>query len=168
MATNNSSFNYSAGEINYEYEKLWLSNNWPNARAVDVNWTMERYDYPQPVRNYIFNNWVKVSDKNNGTYCEKNYFENLPENHQYKVSYKQIQKSKSNSQSKGENSEESNQTPLLKAIQYSGLVQNMDDYNKKALEVRINEGEKAMVEHMFKHPETARSLSYGEMRMYYG
>ena len=44
----------------------------------------------------------------------------------------------------------------------------MDEYNKKALEVGINEGEKAMVEHMFKHPETSRSLSYEEMRMYYG
>ena len=39
---------------------------------------------------------------------------------------------------------------------------------KKLWKQGINEGEKAMVEHMFKHPETARTLSYEEMRMYYG
>ena len=44
----------------------------------------------------------------------------------------------------------------------------MDDNNKKALEVMATQGTDAAIKHMFKHPETGRQLSYGEMRMFYG
>ncbi len=53
----------------------WMKQNWPNARAVDHDWTMEKYDYPQYVREWIKKNWIKVNDNNGGTYYEKNYFE---------------------------------------------------------------------------------------------
>jgi hypothetical protein len=46
----------------------WLYTNWPNMKKMDMNWTAERYDYPQYVRQYIEDNWTKVSDKNGGTY----------------------------------------------------------------------------------------------------
>ncbi len=52
---------------------------------------------------------------------------------------------------------------------------NMNNLNKKACEVYINEGEKKFVEHVFTHPEDhdkpkeeKRQLTYAEMRMLYG
>ena len=53
---------------------LWLKIHWPNVRMLDHDWTMERYDYPPFVRQYIKENWVKVSDKNGGTYAEPSYY----------------------------------------------------------------------------------------------
>ena len=55
---------------------MWLKNKWPNVRVLDHNWTMERYDYPQYVRVWIKNNWIKVNDKNGGTYAEPEYYKN--------------------------------------------------------------------------------------------
>ncbi len=46
----------------------WLYTKWPNMKKMDMNWTAERYDYPQYVRQYIKENWIKVSDENGGTY----------------------------------------------------------------------------------------------------
>lgn len=69
----------------FTMEAQWLKQNWPNMRAIDVNWGMERYSYPQNVRNYIFTNWIKVSNNGGGTYCEKNYYNSLPNNHPYKI-----------------------------------------------------------------------------------
>lgn len=46
----------------------WLYTKWPNMKKMDMNWTAERYDYPQYVRQYIEENWIKVSDENGGTY----------------------------------------------------------------------------------------------------
>ena len=57
--------------------KLWLENNWPKTRAVDVDYTMKRYDYPDIVQKYIIDNWIKISDENGGTYCEQEYYKNL-------------------------------------------------------------------------------------------
>ena len=51
----------------------WLSEHWPNARVVDKNWTMERYDYPQEVRDWIETNWIKINNNNGGTWSEPNY-----------------------------------------------------------------------------------------------
>lgn len=121
----------------------WLKQNWPNARAVDINWTMERYCYPQNVRDYIINNWVKVSNNGGGTYCEPEYYNSLPNNHPYKI--QQVKKD-NNSQ----------------------MYNQMDDINKKALKVAANQGEYALVQHMFKHPDNGRALSYAEMRTFYG
>ena len=46
----------------------WLYTKWPNMKKMDMNWTAERYDYPPYVRQYIKDNWIKVSDENGGTY----------------------------------------------------------------------------------------------------
>ena len=45
---------------------------------------------------------------------------------------------------------------------------NMDNYNKKALDVLTTEGVKAGVEYMFKHPKTGEKMDYGTMRSIYG
>ena len=45
---------------------------------------------------------------------------------------------------------------------------NMDEDNKKALNVMKTEGMDAAVKHMFTDQETGRQLSYSEMRMRYG
>ena len=48
----------------------WMADHWPNARKLDVNWTMERYDYPAEVREWIMSSpdWRLVSTENGGTY----------------------------------------------------------------------------------------------------
>jgi hypothetical protein len=45
---------------------------------------------------------------------------------------------------------------------------NMDEDNKKALNVMKTEGMDAAVKHMFTDQETGQQLSYSEMRMRYG
>ena len=45
---------------------------------------------------------------------------------------------------------------------------NIDEDNKKALNVMKTEGMDAAVKHMFTDQETGRQLSYPEMRMRYG
>ena len=51
----------------------WLLSRFPNCKALDEIWTFERYDYPENVRQWIRDNWIKVSDDNGGTYYEGNY-----------------------------------------------------------------------------------------------
>ena len=129
----------------------WLNKHWPNARCADVNWTMERYDYPPFVRKFIKDNWIKVSDSNGGTYCEVDYYNSLPSNHTYKQ----------------------NQPDGAKFFQdfknvFPGCYDQMDKNNKNALNIGASQGAKAAAQHMFKHPETGRQLSYAEMRSFYG
>ena len=57
--------------------KKWLQENWPNVNALDHDWTMERYNYPQYVRDGIAENWVKVNDENDGTWYEPNYHKEM-------------------------------------------------------------------------------------------
>ena len=52
----------------------WLRERSPNVRILDRNWTMERYDYPDYVRQYIKDNWVEVSSNNGGTYAEPTWW----------------------------------------------------------------------------------------------
>ena len=45
----------------------------------------------------------------------------------------------------------------------------MDNLNKKALKVLVEEGEKKFIEHVFKDPkDPEKKLSYAEMRALYG
>ena len=48
----------------------WMADHCPNVRKLDVNWTMERYDYPAEVRDWIMSSpdWRLVSTDNGGTY----------------------------------------------------------------------------------------------------
>tara|TARA_B100000902_G_C27304095_1_gene914420 strand:- start:720 stop:1322 length:603 start_codon:yes stop_codon:yes gene_type:complete len=79
---------YNQNEMNHssisEYSggKAWLETNWPKMRVADVNWTMERGNFPSNTREYIFNSgdWIKVNDENGGTYCEKLYYEQTYKN----------------------------------------------------------------------------------------
>ena len=48
----------------------WMKERFPACKALDHDWTMERYDYPQEVRDWIKQNCVKISDVNGGTYQE--------------------------------------------------------------------------------------------------
>lgn len=52
---------------------------------------------------------------------------------------------------------------------HEGLfIKGMDEYNKKATEVLFTKSEEEFMEHVFKHPETGKPLSYSEMRSFYG
>ena len=42
-------------DVKEEGGEAWLKTHWPNVRKVDYNWAMERFDYPDFVRNYILN-----------------------------------------------------------------------------------------------------------------
>ena len=130
----------------YNDWKKWLENNWPNVKALDHDWTMERYDYPQYVRNGIAENWIKVNDVNGGTWHE-------PEYHRLKCAEKSFAKSYEDSGLSDED---------------SGLSDEMDEINKNALKIMQNEGMEAAVNYMFTDQESGRQLSYGEMRMRYG
>ena len=73
---------------NNDSAKQWLEKYWPKTRAVDVYGTMDRYDYPYNVRNYIMTSWIKINNEYGGTFCEPEYYSNLPDNHVYKINKK--------------------------------------------------------------------------------
>ena len=52
----------------------WLKTRFPVMKVCDKNWTWERYDYPQNVRDWIKANWTYVSDEGGGTWSEPNYY----------------------------------------------------------------------------------------------
>jgi hypothetical protein len=66
--TSKMSDNSKITTIDYKPAEKWMRNNFPNCRRLDVNWTMERYDYPDYVREWIKETWFKESDDNGGTY----------------------------------------------------------------------------------------------------
>ena len=131
----------------------WLKLNWPNCKALDHDWTMERYDYPQEVRDWIKENWVKVSDNNGGTYHEPQYHKN---------------KGGSQPNQKSDESTKNFEKNCAKTYQKTVFGKGMDKANKKALNIMATQGSEAAIAHMFTHPENGRALSYGEMRMFYG
>ena len=55
-----------------------------------------------------------------------------------------------------------------KGIVPQQLINNMDNNNKTASHIMNTKGMEAAIEHMFKHPETGKPMSYSEMRYYYG
>jgi hypothetical protein len=55
-----------------------------------------------------------------------------------------------------------------KGIVPQQLINNMDVNNKTAANIMNTKGMEAAVEHMFKHPETGKPMTYSEMRYYYG
>lgn len=57
--------------IDHELAREWMKKNWPNCKKVDVFWTMEKYDYPYYVREWIKETWIKESEICGGTYCCK-------------------------------------------------------------------------------------------------
>lgn len=48
------------------------------------------------------------------------------------------------------------------------LQNNMDENNKKAMEIMNTQSMEKAVEYMFTHPQTGKPMSYGEMRYFYG
>ncbi len=54
--------------VDYEKAINWMNTNWPNCKKLDVNWTMEKYDYPEYVRQWIKETWIKESDEYGGVY----------------------------------------------------------------------------------------------------
>lgn len=127
----------------------WLLEYWPNVRVVDKNGTMERYDYPQEVRDWIETNWIKINDDNGGTWSEPKYH----------MEQEQEQKKKQ---------EQEDGKKFAEDYKKTGLHNGMDELNKKALDVMATEGMDSAIKHMFTDQETGNQLSYGAMRMRYG
>ena len=119
----------------------WLQNNWPVMNRCDANYTMERYDFPSYVRNYIKNKWVKVNDEQGGTYEKPTARAPLT----------------------------NNQEKLKTKYQENGFISGcpMDDANATAAAVMATEGGQAAVSHMFTR-EDGSTRSYSEMRSMYG
>lgn len=59
-------------ETSYDEAEKWMNYNFPKCKKIDVYWTMEKYDYPEYVRNWIKQTWTKESDQNGGTYVKSN------------------------------------------------------------------------------------------------
>ena len=123
----------------------WLRTHWPNARVVDHDWTMKRYDYPQRVIDWIKNNWIKMNDDNGGTYYEPNYHAR-----RYPTADEEASKK------------------FTRNLQGTNVVKGMDEANRAALQVMANEGSDAAARHMLTDQKTGSTRSYAEMRMLYG
>ena len=46
----------------------WLNQNFPKVRTVEVEYTMNRYEFPEEVCEWIKTTWKKTSEANGGTY----------------------------------------------------------------------------------------------------
>ena len=139
--------------------QTWIQTNWPNCKALDENWTFARYDYPENVRQWIRDNWVKVSDENGGTYYEPHYhMEKFP--NMYKQQPREETDKKTNEKKEGQE--------FAKEFKKTSFYDGMDEVNKKATDVRAEQGMEAAIEHMFTDQQTGHKLSYAEMRSMYG
>ena len=147
--------------------KEWLQNNWPKLRALDHNWTMERYDFPQYVRDGIASNWIKVNNENGGTWEEPEYNRSKLQSLDTAVDYSDtvdtaLQKI-INTAVKDDNGRS-----FAKVWKDIGFSKGMDDANKKGLDIMESEGMDAAVKYMFTDQESGRQLSYSEMRTRHG
>ena len=140
----------------------WLESRFPNCKALDENWTFERYDYPENVRQWIRDNWIKVSDDNGGTYYESSYHrEKFPHLYEKEVENPEEKQNK-------EDLPKDDTISFAQNYKKTEFYDGMDDVNKKAMDVWAEKGAEAAVKHMFTDQETGRTLSYGEMRSLYG
>lgn len=144
--------------------KEWLQNNWPKLRALDHNWTMERYDFPQYVRDGIAANWIKVNNENGGTWEEPEYNRSkLAASVDYSDTVNNALQKIINTAVKDDNGRS-----FAKVWKDIGFSEGMDDANKKGLDIMESEGMDAAVKYMFTDQESGRQLSYSEMRTRYG
>ena len=166
----------------------WLQENWPNVRAVDHDWTMERYDYPQYVRDGIMENWTKINDNNGGLWYEPSYLETkygtienarkVIENVKAENVKAKNAKAENTNADKIENEfqkfidnvdkKNDDGRSFATAYKVAGFDEGMDDANKKGIDIMEKDGMKAAVKYMFTDQNSGRQLSYGEMRMRYG
>jgi len=145
--------------------QLWLETNFENVETLDHDWTMERYGFPQNVRRWIEENWIKVSDISGGTYNKPG---NLPVKEKESEEAEEATESVEAAEA-AEAAEETNQTAKSIAQMYQKTYYPvMDELNKTAMDVMATQGMDAAVKHMFTDQDTGRQLSYGEMRMRYG
>jgi len=147
----------------------WLNLNWPNCKVLDHDWTMERYDYPLVVRNWIKENWIKVSDNNGGTYHEPRYHRYRTESkNRFNQRKEYYENEKNQEQQTSEQKSQESEKKFAKTYLESELSNNMDDANKKALNVMATKGASDAIKYMFTDQESGRQLSYSEMRSRYG
>jgi len=141
--------------------QIWLNTHFPKCKALDENWTFERYDYPEIVRQWIRNNWIKVSDDNGGTYHEPSY-------HRKKFPHLYEKKVENTEEKQDTDAQLEKEREFGKKYKEGPFYSQMDEDNKAAVDVMANEGMDAAVKHMFTDQESGRQLSYAEMRMRYG
>ena len=161
--------------------KEWLQNNWPKLRALDHNWTMERYDFPQYVRNGISANWIKVNNENGGTWEEPEYNRSKLQSVDDAVDYSDtvdtavdysdtVDTAVNDALQKIINTavKDDNGRSFAKVWKDIGFSEGMDDANKKGLDIMESEGMDAAVKYMFTDQKSGQQLSYSGMRMRYG
>ena len=144
--------------------QTWMQENWPNCKVLDHDWTMERYDYPQEVRDWIKENWIKVNDENGGTFHEPEYHARQTAN--VDTPQNLVDKFQKFIDTPIENKDDGKS--FAKSYKETPFGEGMDDANKKALDVMATEGMDSAIKHMFTDQETGRQLSYAEMRSRYG
>lgn len=166
-------------QISNDWQK-WLQENYPNVRALDNEWTMERYDYPQYVRDGIMENWTKVNDNNGGTWYEPVYLKKkygtvdaarkaisgINNDITKTVDTKTVddfEKFVNNVENKDDDGKS-----FATSYKDAGFDAGMDDANKKGIDIMEKDGMKAAIKYMFTDQDSGRQLSYGEMRMRYG
>ena len=138
----------------------WMKNRFPNCKVLDEHWTFARYDFPENVRQWVRDNWVKVSDEGGGTYHKPTYYRTFPPPLPKKETINETKDEKEDAPKEGQE--------FAQDFQQTKAYSNMDDTNKKAVDVMATEGMEAAVKHMFTDEKSGRQLSYAEMRSRYG
>ena len=138
----------------------WINSRFPNCKALDENWTFERYDYPENVRQWIRENWIKISEDGGGTYHEPSY-------HREKFPHLYEKEKPDEAKDKKEDPPKEGQE-FAQAYKETPFYEGMNDTNKKALNVMTEQGMEAAVKHMLTDEKSGRQLSYAEMRSRYG
>jgi len=162
----------------------WLDEKFPKCKQIDVGWTMERYEFPEYVRQFIFEKWDKVNDQNGGTYRKPWTMSSTNDpktttlqrcNAEDTVEYTppRAKSAPPPAPAKPPNPNDANfpmePRNLEKEFQEKGLVAGcpMDAANAKAAAIMVTEGAEAAVKHMFTKPDGS-SRSYSDMRELYG
>ena len=103
---------------------------------------------------------MKVSDEGGGTYHKPTYYRTFPPPLPKKETINETKDEKENPPKEGQ--------AFAQDFQQTKAYSNMDDTNKKAVDVMATEGMEAAVKHMFTDEKSGRQLSYAEMRMRFG
>lgn len=141
---------------------------------------MYESNFPISVCDFIWLNYIKVSEYDNGTYYHRKVYKNLSEERKKNIKKDLNLKYEKQRQEKSKKQQEELKKQIeelknkdkdfknyMQKVKYLSS-DTMDDNNKNILNIGIEQGEQAMFAAMFKDPKTNKPLSYGEMRRFYG
>ena len=143
----------------------WIFKNCKDIFIIS-NKEMYESNFPISVCDFIWLNYIKVSEYDNGTYYHRKFYNGLSEERKKNIKKDLNLKYEKQRQEKMKNKDNDFKN-YMKKVKFLS-ADTMDDNNKNILNIGIEQGEQAMFAAMFKDPETNKPLTYGEMRCLYG